>query len=135
MSNPEEQWGGMMREIYSSNFEAANVEFIEFWLMDPYAGMKGEPGGELFFNLGNVSEDILKDSRKMFENGLPSTELVDKVDTTVWGRVPIVQSLVNAFAADPETRVFQDVGLDGLNNKEERDFFSLTTDDYLSQIE
>jgi len=111
--DPEQRWGGMMREIYSSDFEAANVEFIEFWLMDPYAGMEGEPGGELYFNLGNISEDILKDSRKMFENGLPETDFVNKVDTTVWGRVPIVQSLVNAFDANPESRKFQDVGLDG----------------------
>ncbi len=133
--DPAQRWGGMMREIYSSDFEAANVEFIEFWMMDPYAGMDGQAGGELYFNLGNVSEDILKDSRKMFENGLPSTELVTKVDTTVWGRVPIVQSLVNAFAADPETRVFQDVGLDGLNNDEERDFFATAPDDFLSMIE
>jgi cell surface protein SprA len=133
--DPEKRWGGMMREIYSSDFEAANVEFIEFWLMDPYAGMKGKPGGELFFNLGNISEDILKDSRKMFENGLPSSELVDKVDTTVWGRVPIVQSLVNAFAADAATRKFQDVGLDGLNNVEELDFFGKNDDDYITRIE
>ncbi|MDT8431786.1 MAG: cell surface protein SprA [Bacteroidales bacterium] len=133
--NPEGRWGGMMREIYSSDFEAANVEFIEFWIMDPYAGMDGAPGGELVFNLGNVSEDILKDSRKFFENGLPVTENVEKVDTTVWGRVPVVQSLVNAFNSDPATRRFQDVGLDGLDNEDELSFFSSQTDDFLQQIE
>ena len=133
--DPEQRWGGMMREIYSSDFEAANVEFIEFWLMDPYAGMEGEPGGEMYFNLGNISEDILKDSRKMFENGLPASELIEKVDTTVWGRVPVVQSLVNAFDSDPATRKFQDVGLDGLNNEEERDFLSSQSDDFLNRIE
>lgn len=135
LQDPQQRWGGMMREIYSSDFEAANVEFIEFWLMDPYAGMEGRPGGELYFNLGNVSEDILKDSRKMFENGLPSSELIDKVDTTTWGRVPVVQSLVNAFDADPATRKFQDVGLDGLNSEEELDFLSLAPDDFINQIE
>lgn len=132
---PEKRWGGIMREVYSSDFEAANVEFIEFWLMDPYAGMKPGSGGELYFNLGNVSEDILKDSRKTFENGLPPSENVEKVDTTVWGRVPLVQSLVNAFNSDPQSRKFQDVGLDGLNDDNERSFFSSANDDFLVQIE
>ncbi|MCF8346334.1 MAG: cell surface protein SprA, partial [Bacteroidales bacterium] len=127
-----QRWGGMMREIYSSDFEAANVEFIEFWLMDPYAAMEGQTGGELVFNLGNVSEDILKDSRKMFENGLPTSEKINKVDTTVWGRVPMVQSLVNAFDSDPATRRYQDVGLDGLDNEDERSFFS---GDFLQAVE
>ncbi len=61
-----------MREIYSSDFEQANVEFIEFWMMDPFAEMPDHEGGQLYFNLGNVSEDVLKDSRKTFENGLPA---------------------------------------------------------------
>ncbi|MFC2089379.1 cell surface protein SprA [Bacteroidota bacterium] len=133
--NPEMRWGGIMREIYSSDFEAANVEFIEFWIMDPYAGMSDRSGGELYFNLGNVSEDILKDSRKMFENGLPPGENLEKIDTTTWGRVPVVQSLVNAFDSDPVSRQYQDVGLDGLNNEDERSFFSSEEDDFLVQIE
>ncbi|MDA3822450.1 MAG: cell surface protein SprA, partial [Bacteroidales bacterium] len=133
--DPGERWGGMMREIYSSDFEAANVEFIEFWLMDPYAGMESRQGGALYFNLGNVSEDILKDSRKMFENGLPPSENIEKVDTTVWGRIPVVQSLVNAFNSDPQSRIFQDVGLDGLNNEDERSFFSSESEGFLQQIE
>ncbi len=133
--DPRQRWGGIMRSIYSSDFEQANVQFIEFWLMDPYAGMDGSPGGELVFNLGDVSEDILKDSRKMFENGLPSTENVTKVDTTVWGRVPRVQSMVNAFNSDPATRKFQDVGLDGLSSEDERDFFASQSDDFLQRIE
>lgn len=132
---PRQRWGGIMREIYSSDFEAANVEFIEFWLMDPYAGMEEQSGGELIFNLGDVSEDILKDGRKFFENGLPTTENIEKVDTTVWGRIPMVQSLVNAFDSDPATRKFQDVGLDGLNDEDERSFFSSKPDDFLIQIE
>ena len=135
---PEERWGGIMREIYSSDFEQANVEFIEFWLMDPFAEMPDHSGGELYFNLGNISEDVLKDSRKVFENGLPTSELVDKVDTTVWGRVPLTQSLVPGFSAGDETRKYQDVGLDGLSSvysNDEAAFFSEEPDDYLNQIE
>ncbi|MBN2697945.1 MAG: cell surface protein SprA [Bacteroidales bacterium] len=133
--NPRSRWGGIMREIYSSDFELANVEFIEFWLMDPFAEMEDHSGGELYLNLGNVSEDVLKDSRKTFENGLPATELVQKVDTTVWGRVPVVQSLVQGFSEGDEARKFQDVGLDGLSSEEERQFFSERSNSYLSKID
>jgi cell surface protein SprA len=135
---PEERWGGIMREVYSSDFEQANVEFIEFWLMDPFAEMPDHNGGELYFNLGNISEDVLKDSRKVFEHGLPTSELIDKVDTTVWGRVPLTQSLVPGFSAGDETRKYQDVGLDGLSStysNDEVSFFSQQPDDYLNQIE
>ncbi|MGC9343971.1 MAG: cell surface protein SprA, partial [Bacteroidales bacterium] len=124
LANPEDRWGGIMREIQSNDFEAANIEFIQFWLMDPYVEDPDNPGGDLYFNLGNISEDVLKDSRKAFENGLPSTPLVEQVDTTVWGRVPLVQSLVNAFNNEVESRQYQDVGLDGLNDEAEADFFN-----------
>ena len=128
--NPQQRWGGIMREIMTNDFETANVEFIEFWLMDPFVEDPEHAGGELYFNLGEISEDILRDSRKAFENGLPPSEEVTLVDTTVWGRVPLVQSLVNAFNNDPNSREFQDIGLDGLNDNEERDFFS----DYLDSL-
>ena len=135
---PRDRWGGIMREIYSSDFEQANVEFIEFWLMDPFAEMTNHTGGQLYFNLGNISEDVLKDSRKVFENGLPTSEVVEKVDTTVWGRVPLTQSLVPGFSAGDETRKYQDVGLDGLSSMysgDEVSFFSREPGDYLNQVE
>lgn len=135
LQDPTHRWGGIMREIYSSDFEQANVEFIEFWLMDPFAEMPDHSGGELYFNLGNISEDVLKDSRKTFENGLPSSEVVEKVDTTVWGRVPLTQSLVQGFNAGDATRKFQDVGLDGLSTQNEVQFFSENPDDYLNKID
>lgn len=135
---PRERWGGVMREIYSTDFEQANVEFIEFWMMDPFAEMPDHSGGELYFNLGNISEDVLKDSRKVFENGLPTSAVIEKVDTTVWGRIPLTQSLVQGFSAGDETRKYQDVGLDGLSSMysmDEEAFFSQEPDDYLNQIE
>jgi len=138
LTKPEERWGGVMREIYSSDFEQSNVEFIEFWLMDPFAEMPNHKGGQLYFNLGNVSEDVLKDSRKMFENGLPTSEVIEKVDTTAWGRIPLTQSLVQGFSAGDETRKFQDVGMDGLSSiysNDEVSYFSEKPDDYLNQIE
>ncbi len=129
--NPQSRWGGIMRQLQTNDFEASNIEFIEFWLMDPFLETQANnPGGDLYFNLGYISEDILKDTRKSFENGLPVTADGDLVDTTVWGRIPLQQSLVNAFDNDPAARVFQDVGLDGLSSEQERSFFA----DYLEQV-
>jgi cell surface protein SprA len=127
LNNPQTRWGGIMREIQTSDFETSNVEYIEFWLMDPFVydsvTTPGLLGGDLYFNLGEVSEDILRDSRKAFENGLPASDSVVLVDTTTWGRVPRTQSVVNDFNTDPQTRKYQDVGLDGLSDKDEQKYF------------
>lgn len=127
LKNPETRWAGIMRKIETNDFEAANIEFIQFWMMDPFNADNTNPNttGELYFNLGNVSEDILKDSRKSFENGLPRSETDNTApyDETKWGRVPTIQSIVNTFDNDPNARPFQDVGLDGLRNADEAPFF------------
>ena len=34
--NADQRWGGIMRSVSSTNFEQANVEYIQFWLLDPY---------------------------------------------------------------------------------------------------
>jgi cell surface protein SprA len=134
LNSPETRWGGIMRKIETSDFEAANVEYIEFWLMDPFA-MDEElgvtnPGGDLYFNLGNVSEDILRDGRKSFEHGLPADGDITKTDATNWGRVSKQQSLVKAFDNSPQARANQDIGLDGLSSKDESAFFS----DYINKL-
>jgi len=122
LKNPTSRWGGMMREILTSDFEMANIQYIKFWLMDPFVENPEHKGGDLYFNLGNVSEDILKDSRKSFENGLPGSPEVKNVDTTAWGRVPTIQAVVHAFDNDPQSRQYQDVGFDGLKDDDERSF-------------
>ena len=123
-NNPEDRWGGIMRAIESSDFNSTNVEYIEFWLMDPFCeGQSPTNIGQLYFNLGDVSEDILRDGRKSYEHGLPTTAVVENVDTTMWGRVPSLQALVDAFNTDPASRPYQDIGYDGLNNDDERSFF------------
>jgi cell surface protein SprA len=124
LNDPQSRWGGMMREVLTSDFETANIQYIKFWLMDPFVEDPAHEGGDLYINLGNISEDILRDSRKSFENGLPGTATPINVDTTVWGRVPTVQAVVNAFDNDPETRRYQDVGLDGLKDNDEQTFFT-----------
>ncbi|NJK84939.1 MAG: cell surface protein SprA, partial [Bacteroidales bacterium] len=137
LRDPQTRWGGIMREITTSDFETANVGFIEFWLMDPFwmdTVARPEKGGDLYFNLGEVSEDILKDSKKAFENGLP-TSAEDAaegkgVTKTIWGNVPTSPSYVPSFNTDPESRQFQDVGLDGIRDEEEATYFA----DYLNAL-
>lgn len=134
--DPESRWAGIMRTLTTSNFEESNVEFIQFWVMDPFLEDPGHPGGDLYFNLGSVSEDILRDGRKSFEQGLPTTAAVTNVDTTNWGWVSTLQSTVNAFSNEESSRPFQDVGLDGLPDSEERIFTGVgdTLPNYLNRI-
>jgi cell surface protein SprA len=130
LNSPRTRWGGMMRELLTNDFESANIQYLKFWVMDPFVENPEHEGGDLYFNLGNISEDILRDSRKQFENGLPTSPLVVNVDTTVWGRVPNVQAVVQAFDNNIESRQYQDVGLDGLDNNDEVSFF----DSYLQAV-
>ena len=121
--DPVTRWGGIMRPMRNTDFEANNIEYIEFWMLDPFIYNEEHSGGDLYFNLGDISEDVLRDGRKAFENGLPTTDEVVNVDTTIWGRVPTIQAIVNSFDNNPTAREFQDVGLDGLSTEDERDFF------------
>lgn len=123
-SNPAEQWGGIMRSLTETDFEAANFEYIEFWMMDPFVYNVNGKGGDLYINLGNISEDVLKDGYKQFENGLPFPFDADKVIETAWGRVPRQQSLVYTFDNNYAARPYQDVGFDGLRDEDERDKFT-----------
>lgn len=136
LNAPDSRWGGMMRKIESTDFEAANIEYIEFWLMDPFTEDE-QNSGKLYFNLGDISEDILRDSRKSFENGLPLTDKIIDVDTTIWGRVPRIQTLVESFNNEAGARLNQDVGYDGLNDDAERSFFNsdMGLHSYLNDIQ
>ncbi len=152
-TDPENNWAGITRRITTTDFESSNIEVIQFWMMDPFfnaSNSNGDPatnvnsvnstGGELYIDLGNISEDILRDGRKFFENGLPKnlTDFAQETDTTAWGVVPTTQSVVNAFAiVENNSNKFQDVGLDGLSSDQadlegrtEQSFFS----DYLTDI-
>ncbi|WP_237267373.1 cell surface protein SprA [Tenacibaculum todarodis] len=138
-SDPEDRWGGIMRALTTTNnFEQSNVEYLQFWLQDPYDNysITNEEGlpvgidptnpinqvGDLYVNLGNISEDILKDNRKQYENGLPADGIKTPNNTinTTWGDVPFNQSILYSFDADEAARVNQDLGLDGLSDEEER---------------
>mgnify|MGYP003708543117 CR=1 FL=1 len=138
LKNPRRNFGAISRAVTSDiDFDNANIENIEFWLMDPFiGGEKGivrdgienknnTTGGKLVFNLGDVSEDVIKDGRYNFENGLPVNDAQPgvNVDSTAWGRVTKQQYLINAFSNEPGAREKQDIGLDGLNNADERRYF------------
>jgi cell surface protein SprA len=116
--HPENRWGGITRSIGTTDFETSNIEYIEFWLMDPFVYKPNSQGGDLYFNLGNVSEDILRDGKKAFETGLPTSPEMKNVETTNWGRVSTKQYIKVGFEDDQAKRDYQDVGLDGLSDKD-----------------
>ncbi len=126
-------WGGIMRSLTTTDFETANIEYMEFWMLDPFIYTPNAEGGDFIIHLGEVSEDILKDGRKSFENGLPTDGDTTKYVSTIWGRVPTTTSLVYAFDNnDADNRKKQDVGYNGLSTEDERTF--PTYSHYLSQI-
>ncbi|MBI1835693.1 MAG: cell surface protein SprA, partial [Flavobacteriia bacterium] len=130
--NPENRWGGIMRGLTTNDFEQTNIEFIQFWILDPFNEdaenvdpNSSHSGGNLYFNLGNISEDVLPDSRKSYENGLPqNSTVVQNTDITPWARVSTSQTTVNAFDNDPASRINQDVGLDGWSSADEKIAFA-----------
>ncbi len=128
LPNPEQNFGGIMRGLQTTDFERANVQFIEFWVMDPYfAENETNPNtnpGEIVLNLGSISEDILKDGRKQYENGLPEDGGDANTISTSFSKIPSQQSLVYAFDTEGQARINQDAGLDGIDNIEEQQKFS-----------
>ncbi len=121
LTDPRRRWGGMMRAIDQTDFETNNVEFIEFWVLDPYIKNPGSSGGQLYFNLGNVSEDILKDGKRAYENGLPTPTIPAQTENSVWGTTPVNPiQVTQAFSNEPADRPHQDVGFDGMGDDQER---------------
>jgi cell surface protein SprA len=138
LKDPRTRWGGIMRRIETNDFESANIDYIEFWMMDPFANGNGPgtainsgTGGDFFINIGNISEDILRDGQQSFENGIPVTPENTNIAYTTWGKHPTAPPLVRAFDNNPTSRPLQDVGLDGLENDSERVFFQ----DYLTEAQ
>lgn len=133
LTSPEKRWGGIMRRLDVTDFETSNIEYIEFWMMDPFIYSDGtDKGGDLYFNLGDISEDILKDGKKFFEHGLPIDDDPTKTETTAWGVVPRSQSTVTAFDNTAGARQKQDVGLNGLST--EKEFMFPTYKNYVDSL-
>lgn len=119
--NPQSRWGGIMRALDQTDFQSGNIQYIEFWIQDPFILNPTSSGGRLYFNLGNVSEDILKDGKHFFENGLSTPVNPAPQDTSLWGNVPRNPiQITNAFSNDPSERPYQDIGLDGMNDAQEQ---------------
>ncbi len=126
LNNPANHWGGMMRKLDTNDFETANVEYIEFWLLDPFIYSQQDPeaasfGGDLYINLGDMSEDILKDGKKFYESGMP-VDGSSSFTTTQWGKIPVQATQTYAFATSSGARAKQDVGFNGLTDEEERTY-------------
>ena len=127
LTRPEKRWGGIMRKLDNTNFEQSNIEYVQFWLLDPFLDPENPnyEGGDLYINLGEVSEDILKDGLKSYENGLPITdEESPYIRETNWGKVSTQTSMTYAFETAEGARVRQDVGLDGISSEKEKSFSS-----------
>ena len=133
---PLMNWGGMMRKLDTNDFEQANIEYIEFWLLDPfiYSSQQQDAadyGGDLYINLGEVSEDVLRDGKKFYESGMP-VDGSNSFTTTQWGRIPVQATQTYAFATTSGSRALQDVGLNGLNDEQERSYDAYA--DFLSKV-
>ena len=130
LKNPASRWAGVMRKLINPDFETNNYEYVQFWLLDPFLDNPNSAGGKFYINLGQISEDILRDGRKSSEIGLPSDGSADGTETTVWGRVPLIQPLVPSFDNNVP-RKYIDVGLDGLHDESERTHYA----SYLSTVQ
>ena len=136
LKNPQLNWGGMMRKLDTNDFEQANIEYIEFWLLDPFLYSREQPdaneyGGDFYINLGEVSEDILRDGKKFYESGMP-VDGSKSFTYTQWGKIPTQSTVTYAFATTSGSRALQDVGFNGLTDAEEQEFYKSA---YLDQIQ
>ncbi|MDB5273359.1 MAG: sprA [Chitinophagaceae bacterium] len=134
LTNPTQRWGGISRNITNDiDFDNANIQYIEFWMLSPYGldtantkigstSFKDINSGKLYFNLGEISEDVIRDTRHGYENGI--TTLASEDTLTNWGKVTKKPFITDAFDNDPALRPIQDIGLDGLSTTEEKNYTS-----------
>ena len=125
ISDTKQNWAGITRKINSTNFQKTNVEYIQFWLLDDFSDFNTNDSeiGKILFHLGNISEDILADGKKQFENGLP-TQNENNFQLSNWGKTPTSQSLTYSFSSNVEDRKSQDLGYDGLDDSEELSIYN-----------
>ncbi|MDR3026628.1 cell surface protein SprA [Chryseobacterium sp.] len=116
----QSRWAGIMRSISVPNFVTSNIEYVEFWMMDPYAdGKTLGTDPKLLLHLGNVSEDVLKDGKMQYENGLPTPGTPSSTTNSNWGIQPKQPPILYAFSTEGEDRKVQDAGYDGLTSDQE----------------
>lgn len=144
LASPEQNWGGITTAIRTEvDFDKANIEYVEFWLLNPFLNLPSSDndnivdgrfnkpnttGGKMLLHLGSISEDIQRDARHAFEQGLPPDgNLETGAELNNWGYVTNQQYLVNAFNNEPSSRSNQDVGLDGVSGAREAETFQSFT--------
>jgi cell surface protein SprA len=144
LTEPRSNWAGITTAIRTEvDFDKANIEFIEFWLLDPFitGSDRGKiidgtfndfntTGGKMIFQLGSISEDVIRDGRHAFENGLPPDGNLSTTAENNWGFVTNRQFVTNAFDNSAEARANQDVGWDGISSPNETTKFQ----DFLNQL-
>jgi cell surface protein SprA len=137
--DPTTNWAGITTAIRTEvDFDKANIEYVEFWLLDPFiggengkvivegkgTGVNNTTGGKLVLQLGSISEDVARDSKHAFENGLPTNGILETgASANEWGYVSSQQYLTNAFNIETSSRANQDVGFDGLPSAKEVEYF------------
>lgn len=149
LTTPENNWAGITNAIETEvDFDKANIEYVEFWLLDPFIQSQygtiddgitppksNNSGGKLVFQLGSISEDIIRDGRHAFENGLPPDGTLDAgASKNNWGYVSSQSYLIGAFDNSTSARANQDVGLDGLPTDKEVSFFSEAPESFLNTV-
>ncbi len=134
-TNDTRNWGGITTAVRTEvDFDKANIEYIEFWMMDPFLtgpngkvitsqrnGDNNTSGGQLIFQLGSISEDVARDGKHAFKNGLAPDGEKTKMVRNEWGYVTSQQYLTNAFDnSSSSARDNQDVGFDGVTGEDEK---------------
>lgn len=113
-----ETWGGIQKAMpsYISNLVDENIEFIEFWFqisdnINTYSYTRNS--GEMYIDLGAISEDILPNGVLNTEKGLSAGTAPDIRDTpgTVHPKDPNLRSFISSI---------EDLGMDGLSNANEQ---------------
>jgi len=136
---PESRWAGITRYMINNDFQATNYEFIDFWMLNPYMERPDDAPphlmdeeGRIVFQLGSISEDIMKDNLQFYENSVPVDGQETPIRETNLGIVPLDIPVNNGFTR--ENLELQDLGFDGLDDIQEGDKFQDWINELSSQF-
>jgi cell surface protein SprA len=97
-------WGGMMRSLsfYTTNLDEENIDYIEITMKVDSAG----PNSKMYLDLGQISEDVIPNLTLDTEDGIVGNTQPDDI-----------------------LNEGEDVGIDGLNDEQERQRFGVEDTD------
>ncbi|MFH2095945.1 MAG: cell surface protein SprA [Bacteroidota bacterium] len=125
---PDTRWGGIMRPC-NAVYEKEGITLLDVLMMDPYADdssfhiVRNDINPCIYFNIGNISEDIYYDGKQSKENAVLCTS-GNNLDSTAFG--VLHDTLINTMFLGN----CQDIGYDGLSDEEERLYFNF----YISRL-